>query len=71
MSATQTQIVIEAIPFCWFTSRVFNVVNGRGDVVGAELTRHRDIAKISFTGSTLVGKTIARDAATTLKRVNP
>jgi aldehyde dehydrogenase (NAD+) len=44
-------------------------VNGRGDVVGAEIARHPDIAKISFTGSTVVGKAIARGAIDTLKRV--
>jgi aldehyde dehydrogenase (NAD+) len=38
-------------------------------VVGAELTRHPEIAKISFTGSTQVGKAIARGATETLKRV--
>jgi aldehyde dehydrogenase (NAD+) len=48
---------------------VFNIVNGRGDTVGAEFTRHPDVAKISFTGSTAVGKTIARGAAETMKRV--
>ncbi len=69
MSATQTQIVIEAIHSAGLPPGVFNVVNGRGDIVGAEITRNRDIAKISFTGSTAVGKTIARDAAATLKRV--
>jgi aldehyde dehydrogenase (NAD+) len=38
-------------------------------VVGAEITRHPDIAKISFTGSTAVGKAIARGAVDTMKRV--
>jgi aldehyde dehydrogenase (NAD+) len=38
-------------------------------VVGAALTAHPDINKISFTGSTVVGKTIARGAVDTLKRV--
>jgi aldehyde dehydrogenase (NAD+) len=37
--------------------------------VGTELSRHPDIMKISFTGSTVVGKTILREAAGTLKRV--
>ena len=37
---------------------VFNIVNGRGDVVGAALSTHPDVAKISFTGSTAVGKAI-------------
>ncbi len=35
---------------------VFNVVNGTGADAGRALALHRDIAKISFTGSTAVGK---------------
>jgi len=31
-------------------ARVFNLVNGRGDTVGAEIATHPDVAKISFTG---------------------
>ena len=69
MSATQTQIVLEAVHAAELPPGLFNLVNGRGDVVGAEFTRNKDVAKISFTGSTAVGKTIARDAAATLKRV--
>jgi aldehyde dehydrogenase (NAD+) len=46
-----------------------NVVAGRGDVVGAELVRNPDVAKISFTGSVTVGQTIMRDGAATMKRV--
>ena len=34
----------------------FNVVTGRGDVVGAELVRNPDVDKISFTGSVAVGE---------------
>jgi aldehyde dehydrogenase (NAD+) len=48
---------------------VYNVVNGRGDVVGAEISASPDVAKISFTGSTAVGKAIVRASADTLKRV--
>jgi aldehyde dehydrogenase (NAD+) len=44
-------------------------VTGRGDVVGAELVRHPDVAKISFTGSVAVGQGIMRDGAETMKRV--
>jgi aldehyde dehydrogenase (NAD+) len=69
MSATQTQILLECLHAAGLPAGIFNVVNGRGDVVGAELTRHPDIAKISFTGSTVVGKTIARGAVDTLKRI--
>jgi acyl-CoA reductase-like NAD-dependent aldehyde dehydrogenase len=35
---------------------VFNVVNGVGEVAGAALALHNDVAKIGFTGSTEVGK---------------
>lgn len=37
---------------------VFNVVNGIGEVAGKALALHNDVAKISFTGSTAVGKQI-------------
>jgi aldehyde dehydrogenase (NAD+) len=47
-----------------------NIVAGRGDVVGAELGTHPDIAKISFTGSTAVGKIVQRAATDTMKRVH-
>ena len=42
---------------------------GRGDVVGSELVRNPDVAKISFTGSVAVGQKIMRDGAETMKRV--
>ena len=35
---------------------VFNVVNGIGEIAGQSLARHMDVAKISFTGSSAVGK---------------
>jgi gamma-glutamyl-gamma-aminobutyraldehyde dehydrogenase len=34
----------------------FNVVQGLGETVGQALARHMDVAKVSFTGSTEVGK---------------
>lgn len=37
--------------------------------VGAELTKHPRIAKVMFTGSTPVGRTIAEDSAASLKRL--
>ena len=69
MSALQTQVIMECVHAARLPAGLINIVNGRGDVVGAEITRNPDVAKISFTGSTAVGKTIARDGATTLKRV--
>jgi gamma-glutamyl-gamma-aminobutyraldehyde dehydrogenase len=35
---------------------VFNVVNGLGEIAGAALAQHMDVAKIAFTGSTEIGK---------------
>lgn len=69
MSALQTEVVAERLHAAGLPAGVFNIVNGRGDVVGAELTSHPDVAKISFTGSTVVGKAIVRASADTLKRV--
>ncbi|KAB7898287.1 aldehyde dehydrogenase family protein [Rouxiella sp. S1S-2] len=69
MSAIQTHIITEALHNAEIPAGVFNIVTGRGDVVGAEISRHPDIAKISFTGSTAVGKGIVESSATTLKRV--
>ncbi|GAB0119759.1 aldehyde dehydrogenase [Acidisoma sp. 7E03] len=35
---------------------VFNVVNGPGEITGRALALHMDVAKVSFTGSTEIGK---------------
>ncbi|NQZ26309.1 MAG: betaine-aldehyde dehydrogenase [Colwellia sp.] len=47
---------------------VFNVIQGAGDV-GAWLSHHADIAKVSFTGEVGTGKKVMAGAATTLKDV--
>src|ERR1700736_5655441 len=69
LSALQTQVWIECLHEANLLKGVCNVVIGRGDVVGAELVRNPDVAKISFTGSVAVGKSIMRDGAATMKRV--
>ncbi|WP_433710203.1 phenylacetaldehyde dehydrogenase StyD [Nocardia sp. CA-084685] len=48
---------------------VVNVVPGLGTVAGDALVRHRDVDKISFTGSPQVGRMISQRAADTFKRV--
>jgi len=49
---------------------VFNVVNGLGEIAGKALALHNDVAKISFTGSTEVGKLILQYAGqSNMKRV--
>ncbi|KVC39543.1 aldehyde dehydrogenase [Burkholderia pseudomultivorans] len=69
MSAMQTQIVAEALHAAGLPEGVFNIVNGRGDVVGEALSRSPDIAKLSFTGSSAVGEHLVRAGAATMKRV--
>src|SRR6267154_2604466 len=69
ISSLQTQVMVECVIAAKLPKGVCNVVIGRGDVVGAELVRNPDVAKISFTGSVAVGETIMRDGAKTMKRV--
>lgn len=70
MSAIQTQIVAEAFHEADLPAGVVNIIIGRGDVVGSELSTNPDVARISFTGSTGTGKIIARQALDTMKRVS-
>jgi acyl-CoA reductase-like NAD-dependent aldehyde dehydrogenase len=48
---------------------VVNVVVGPGSTCGQRLVEHPDVAKIAFTGSTEVGRSIAAGAAASIKRV--
>lgn len=46
-----------------FPPGVFNVVTGTGPTVGEAISSHMKIEKVSFTGSTLVGRKIMENAA--------
>lgn len=48
---------------------VFNLVMGKGSVVGNAIVNHPDIAGVSFTGSVEVGRTLAGSLAKRLARV--
>ncbi|WP_408958209.1 aldehyde dehydrogenase family protein [Natrinema sp. 74] len=48
---------------------VVNVVTGFGEEAGDPLTRHPDIRKVAFTGSTAVGKQVMKNAAETVTDV--
>lgn len=48
---------------------VFNVVTGAGAEVGDALAAHRDIAALSFTGSTRAGIEVGQKALTTVKKL--
>jgi aldehyde dehydrogenase (NAD+) len=48
---------------------VFNMVSGRGPVVGEAIAAHPGVDMVSFTGSTRAGRRVAALAAETVKRV--
>ena len=52
-----------------FPDGVYNMINGNGPDVGAEIAAHPDIDMVSFTGSTRAGVLVAKAAADTVKRV--
>ena len=49
---------------------VFNVVTGPSSEVGGELTRNPKVRKLSFTGSTEIGKLLMQQCARTVKKVS-
>lgn len=49
---------------------VFNLVTGRGDVLGDPLVAHPDVNMINFTGSTAVGQHIMQTASKGLKKLS-
>ncbi len=69
LSCLQTEVLLKAFDKAGIPAGVINVVNGRGDVMGPVLSTHPAIAKIGFTGSSMVGKIIARSAVDSMKRL--
>ena len=59
------ELIVEA----GFPPGVVNIVTGNGESAGASLTRHPKVNKISFTGSTEVGKLIGKTAMDNMTRV--
>ncbi|MSZ58266.1 MAG: aldehyde dehydrogenase family protein, partial [Actinobacteria bacterium] len=53
-----------------FPAGVVNIIPGYGATAGQRIVEHPGIAKVSFTGSSAVGKGVARQAADTLKQVH-
>ena len=49
---------------------VLNIVTGDAEQIGAALTGHKDIRKITFTGSTSVGKLLLKQSAESVKKVS-
>jgi len=69
MSAMQTEVLVESYLEAGLPPGVINVVCGLGEVVGKEMSISPDIQRLSFTGSTTIGKMVAKDAMDTVKRV--
>jgi acyl-CoA reductase-like NAD-dependent aldehyde dehydrogenase len=61
--------VAELIAQVGFPPGVVNIVPGFGRTAGARLAEHPEVAKLSFTGSTEVGRQIVRASAGNLKRL--
>ncbi len=49
---------------------VFNVITGEAELIGEELATHPAVRKLSFTGSTEVGRLLYRQVAGTVKRLS-
>jgi aldehyde dehydrogenase (NAD+) len=69
LTPLSTLAVAELIAEAGFPPGVVNVVPGFGHVAGARLAEHPGVAKLSFTGSTEVGRQIVRASAGNLKRL--
>lgn len=69
LAAYSAQILAEILDAAGVPAGVFNMVQGKGSVIGKALSTHRDVDMISFTGSESVGVQIQKDAADTVKRV--
>jgi aldehyde dehydrogenase (NAD+) len=63
------QVFTEILHAAGVPAGVFNLIQGKGSVVGAALSGHPDVDMISFTGSEPAGVEIAKSAASTVKRV--
>jgi acyl-CoA reductase-like NAD-dependent aldehyde dehydrogenase len=62
--------VAELIAEVGFPPGVVNIVPGYGPTAGQRILEHPDIAKVSFTGSTAVGRAVVAASAGNLKRVH-
>lgn len=68
-SPLSSMLFAEFIHDAGIPAGVFNLVNGDGMGVGTQLSAHKDVEMISFTGSTRAGRAISKTAAETMKRV--
>jgi len=55
---------------CGFPRGTVNVLTGSARLIGGEITSNPKVAKITFTGSTAIGKQLLAEAASTVKRMS-
>lgn len=67
-TSLSTLRLAELVRQCGIPPGFVNIVTGAGETVGAALVEHHGVAKISFTGSTEVGITIAESCGRQMKR---
>lgn len=71
-----SQTPFSALALAWlaqqagFPPGVFNVITGPAREIGQEMTSNPLVRKLSFTGSTEVGKLLMRDCAATVKKIS-
>ena len=63
------QILMEILDAAGVPDGVVNMIHGDGPTVGSAISKHNGIHMVSFTGSTMAGIAVAKDAADSIKRV--
>lgn len=63
------QILAEIMDAADVPAGVFNLIQGKGSVVGAAMSSHPEVDMVSITGSEAAGIQVAKNAADTVKRV--
>ncbi|TPK87324.1 aldehyde dehydrogenase [Mesorhizobium sp. B2-4-13] len=69
IASVSTLLLADLINQAGFPPGVINIVTGYGSEAGTALVAHKDVAKVSFTGSEATGRRIAQTAGDGLKRV--
>lgn len=69
LSPLSASLFAEVLRDAGVPAGVFNMVSGKGEVVGEALASHLEVDMVSITGSTRAGIAVARAAAKTVKRV--
>jgi succinate-semialdehyde dehydrogenase/glutarate-semialdehyde dehydrogenase len=70
------QTPLSALALAWLAQAagippgIFNVVTGDAEAIGGELTANPIVAKLSFTGSTAVGRLLMQQCAPTVKKLS-